>query len=444
MNKPKRTNVSQVILSSVLKDEKRVDVTLFEPDDFPNKYEKLIWSKVLLASKKENLNTSYHLVVRNLLPEKEMPHEGWDIYIDELISIETSEKKDFSFYYDVFVREVKATRAYTQLVKALNDLAVGDKSPEECWPTMKAIIINKDENVITGAKVHDFWRETVHDRANNASKKYISTGYEYLDDLLVYKINPGQISIIAARPKMGKTTFRANLCNNLLKQKIPQLIWSREMGIQREYDLLLSIGTGIPSRYIQQPRLGLKYIEDYKRKIEEYNTKFEESNIAIFDSVMPTVKSITTFLDVYREEHPLQVAWLDNFDNIGEIYLQSGSAAQSYNIRSGLRMLQDYCVQYSEHIHINSTWQISRAVEDNSRRNDRRPTLADMGFSDAVAQVTDWIVVVYRKSYYATEETVDNGETEIILRARRGGGAGLGTIYLYKDQGMDILHTNPD
>jgi len=129
---------------------------------------------------------------------------------------------------------------------------------------------------------------------------------------------------------------------------------------------------------------------------------------------------------------------LDNTDNLGEIYQETSAAARSYRIQNVMRKLQTFGKDRG--IHVCCLWQVSANVEDKSRKKDHKPRLSDLAFSDTAAAIADWILFVYRASYY--NQGVDDGETELILGARRGGGD-LGSALVYKDPDSEKLLFDP-
>jgi replicative DNA helicase len=106
----------------------------------------------------------------------------------------------------------------------------------------------------------------------------------------------------------------------------------------------------------------------------------------------------------------------------------------SYRINQVLRRQEDFAGEHG--VHICNLWQINTNTEQNNRKKDRRPTLADFAFSDTVQRVTHLILLLYRESFY--HRGLDDGETEIIIAAQRGGG-GTGIVKLYKDSESERL-----
>jgi replicative DNA helicase len=88
--------------------------------------------------------------------------------------------------------------------------------------------------------------------------------------------------------------------------------------------------------------------------------------------------------------------------------------------------LKDICKEYK--VTIVLLVQLNR---ENQKRQDKRPTMADIRDSGSIEQVADVIMLLHRESYY-DKETTDT-QFEVIIDKNRQGATGLLLFDFYKE-----------
>ena len=82
----------------------------------------------------------------------------------------------------------------------------------------------------------------------------VSTGFFNLD-VMTSGLQPGDLSIIAARPSMGKSTLVLNIAQNIARNNLPVLIFSLEMPARHVVMRMLAAETGIDFGRIRTGKL---------------------------------------------------------------------------------------------------------------------------------------------------------------------------------------------
>ena len=280
-------------------------------------------------------------------------------------------------------------------------------------------------DVLSSEKIQAFRKEEMRRRLEDP-RNFILTQYETINKLMPFGfVRPG-LSVLAGRPKMGKTTASRNLVVGMLNLGFHVLIWTPEMNKARDIDLITSIGTGIPVPDLYN-KSKLKSAE-LKRTIKEFDLFWRENwRLTILDSLPMTASDL--MLTIVRENAKRKVDFVvvDTVNYFHEIIMETESARKSYLISQILTRFGQFAKQHD--LHIQFIWHIGRGAEERKGKK-RRPQKGDLSLSDSAVQIVDQILFVYRESYY-DHNTADD-RMEIIIEEGRGGGE-AGSAFLYLD-----------
>lgn len=137
--------------------------------------------------------------------------------------------------------------------------------------------------------------EEYMDMVDNPEKhelQKVKTHYTSLDALLG-GLRPGDLSIIAARPSMGKTSFALNiLIRAALQSKKSVAIFSLEMGAEQIVDRILALISGIPMARITKGQMD----EEDFNKLGEAMSKISDTHIYIDDRGGATINEMKSKL----------------------------------------------------------------------------------------------------------------------------------------------------
>lgn len=242
----------------------------------------------------------------------------------------------------------------------------------------------------------------------------VQTHYTDLDGLLWW-LRPGDLSILAARPSMGKTAFALNLLMKAaLKSKKSVAIFSLEMGAEQIVDRILSTTSGVSMTRIVKWQLD----EEDFNKLGEAMSKVSEANIYIDDRGGASINELKSKLRRLKvEKGSLDFVVIDYLQlmNAGGSKFGGNRVQEISEISRGLKELAREL-----RIPILALSQLSRAVE---QRPDKRPQLSDLRESGAIEQDADSVLMLYREDYY--DPYTDKKEVaNVFVRKNRNGPTG--------------------
>ncbi|MBR4893438.1 MAG: replicative DNA helicase [Clostridia bacterium] len=239
----------------------------------------------------------------------------------------------------------------------------------------------------------------------------ISTGYKYLDSKIL-GMQPGNLILIAARPGMGKSSFAANIAQNVaIRQNIPTAIFTLEMSKEELANRIICSEAKIDNKKIKSADLS-------------------EQDILKYIDAMDPVASAPLYIDdtpsISYTELRAKCKRLKLEKNLGLVvvdYLQlmSGTSRESrqQEISEISRNLKLIAKELS--IPVIALSQLSRAVEQ--RKDDHRPMLSDLRESGAIEQDADIVMFLYRDEVY-NEDTEAKNICECIVAKNRAGETG--------------------
>jgi len=230
-------------------------------------------------------------------------------------------------------------------------------------------------------------------------------------DRLTGGLQKAELTIIAGRPSMGKTTIAMNIAKNVASRSIPVLIFSLEMTGERLIQKTISQVSGIDTKAMDRG-----YLNDLT---------WPEINIAA-DKVrrLPLIIDDSSALNIQKIQARAKMAAMKS--KIGLVvvdYLQLAKG-RSINrqeeiteISGGLKALAK-----DLNIPVVALSQLSRKCEE---RTNKRPVMSDLRESGAIEQDAAVICFVYRDTVY--NPSPDNplrNTTELLIPKNRYGEPG--------------------
>lgn len=206
----------------------------------------------------------------------------------------------------------------------------------------------------------------------------IHIGFERLDDMLV-SLEPGDVTVIGARPAVGKSAFSAQIIQNLSEQGKRGALYNLEMADKQIYERMLSSNTGIGLKRI---RMAKAYLRDEGEKVKAANQKMAKYDLYIHSG---TVKPS----EIRNECRNL------NLDYIVIDYLQLMRADQWYSNRASevggiSKAIKGIAMELNLPIILLS--QLNRVSE---MRETKEPTMAELRESGDVEQDASIILLLW-------------------------------------------------
>lgn len=249
--------------------------------------------------------------------------------------------------------------------------------------------------------------EITQDGANSA----IKSGFCELDQMLS-GFRPGSLTIIAARPAMGKTALGLNImANAAMDAGITTMFFSLEMTGAELGTRILSARARVDSVRIKQMRLTQDDMSAILRAAEAYR------NAPIYVDETPglDISVIRERAKRMHRQHGIQLIIIDYLQLIRSANRRVQNREQEVaDISRSLKALAKELA-----VPVIALAQLNRAVDS---RPDKRPWLSDLRESGSVEQDADNVLFIHREGYY--QRNPDDTTAEIIIAKQRSGPTG--------------------
>lgn len=269
--------------------------------------------------------------------------------------------------------------------------------------------------------------------ANQMLVTGVPSGFNDLDELTA-GFHPGELTIIAARPSMGKTAFSLNIAMHAaLREKKKVAYFSVEMG--KEQVMVRCLASAARIR-LGDLRIGKIDDQAWPRLI---NTAAAISETGIF---IDDTSGISPF-DIRAKCRRMKAKY--GLDMIMIDYLQLMSMKQKFDSRERevseiSKLLKSIAKELQ--VPVIALAQLNRGVEG---RSDRRPMLSDLRESGSIEQDADVIAMIYREDYYDRDNPEIKGVAEIIIGKQRNGPTDTVKLRWMPEYGIfDNLVRGPD
>lgn len=243
------------------------------------------------------------------------------------------------------------------------------------------------------------------------------SGYKDWDDLSGGLVRDG-VTLIAARPAMGKTSFALNIVSRLSNRLGGTiLIFSPNLRSGEITIRLLSIGTGLAAGELLD---GSRSPEDLTDKCAEF-FQSQKCNIQIKTLTAPSLENIWWFS--FRVPD-LRLLVVNNIERICKPENECNPDIPWDENYEPKDKVLNYLKLFAKELHVPilCTTHLHRSLE---RRKNKRPRLDDLKKIDIPAELVDQIIFLYRDRYYDPEGEED--AEWIVAKVAQGN---LGTVRL--------------
>ena len=220
----------------------------------------------------------------------------------------------------------------------------------------------------------------------------VDVGYKKLNDY-THGLQKGEMTIIAARPSVGKTAFALNIAYNAVKlNPISVAVFSLEMPSEQLVRRLIATDATVSLDNIQT---GSRFLTAAQKATVGQSIK-NIGNTKLFIDDTPGIKLI----DILAKSRQLKAAHDDLglivIDYIGLITTgEKRIESRQVEVSNISRALKELARDLKLPILVIS--QLSRQVDS---RDDKRPYLSDLRESGAIEQDADLVFLMYRPGYY--------------------------------------------
>lgn len=262
---------------------------------------------------------------------------------------------------------------------------------EMLWPTMERIeTLQKSGKAITG----------------------VPSGFADLDNL-TSGFQPGELSIVAARPSMGKTAFVLNIATHAAVEGFGVAVFSLEMSKESLVQRMLTAEARVDSSLV---RRGMLRDFDFT-KLARSAGVLQSCPVWIDDTPALTLLEMRSKARRLKADADIRLVVVDYLQLMRSPEYADNKVQEISDIS---RSLKGLAKELS--IPVIALSQLSRASEQ--RGGDRKPILSDLRDSGAIEQDADLVMFIHRPEYYDREDESKRGLAEVMLAKHRNGPTG--------------------
>ncbi|MFJ3984364.1 replicative DNA helicase [Streptomyces fungicidicus] len=240
------------------------------------------------------------------------------------------------------------------------------------------------------------------------NEQRIPTGFIDLDALLSGGWAPGQLVVIGARPAMGKSTVAADFARGAaIKNKIPTLFESLEMGKDELSDRILCAEARIPLHHLKQ---GIVSDEDMARAAR-YAPAIAAAPLWINDAATLSLPMLRGRIRNLVRTAGLRLVIVDYLQLMQAPRAESRQQAVAEISRNLKLIAKDFGIT------VIVLCQLNRGPE---QRQEKKPMVSDLRESGAIEQDADIVILLHREDAYE-KESPRAGEADLIVGKHRGG-----------------------
>lgn len=397
-------NAEQSVLHCILKDNGLIQEIRLEPEHFTDIRHQLIYKAMQRLNKNSEIIDVVSVSVE--LGDELLFVGGYD-YLNELLHIvakpehiHTYERYVLENYKKVRIKEL------AKQIKETNDYEEIQRITHE----MNELTLDEQKNDFDLIDILAEIEEEANTERNGISG--ISTGFRELDTVLDGWLEE-ELTIIGARPSMGKTAFALALATNAMQKEHCVTFFSLEMSAKSLLKrMICSIG-----------RIHATKMKDPLKRFNEVDWR-NYRNAQSFFSVYKN------FLDIDdRSKVKVQDIWARVKQNVKKapdkrhlviidyLTLIEGSGRRERHLEVGeiSRGLKRMARELKVSVIVLA--QLNRAVE---QRQDKRPIMSDLRDSGEIEQDADKILFLHRDDYYDSEAENKNIIEVIVAKHRNG------------------------
>ena len=331
-----------------------------------------------------------------------------EVILDQLVALEQRRRM-----VDALAR--CARHVYSPTVAASSLLDVVGRELAEAAGSEQA-------NYYTMADAVPAWLDWFTSADSDDTRRHM-TGLHDLDNVLG-GLGPGELTLLAGRPGMGKSTVANAIKVNMGRTGVRVLTLDLEMRREQQLTRLAAMMAGVNSQRVAQHKQGKANLtHDELTAIARKMRALSQMPIAVRDDADATPATLDAMIAEQRMRGGVDVVIIDHAG-----LMSAGRRGASNYERAAIisRALKKSAKRHN--VPVLALVQLNRAVE---QRADKRPTLSDLRDSGTWEQDADVVVGLYYDEYYSKDSTMRPNILEALVLKNRNGPTG--TVDLYVD-----------
>jgi len=290
-------------------------------------------------------------------------------------------------------------------------LAVADNATETKPESIKAVTERRYEQIAQ-----------VQATGDAAVLRRVSSGFQNID----YYFNgfaPGSLTVIAARPSMGKTALATDIALHAAHAKKRVLIFSLEMTKEEVSDRITASSLGVPTWKIEKGDITDEQVRQFGVVVDG----FADCPLFIDDDPDTSLSNLRAKAIRHQLEHGLDLLIVDYLQLIE---VPKGMAARENRVQE-ISIISRGLKQLARELSVPliALSQLNRAVENAPQCI---PQLSHLRESGSIEQDAHNVLMLWREGYY-NEDCESPDLTTIFIRKNRQGPVGTAELMFNKE-----------
>jgi replicative DNA helicase len=426
---PQNLDAERCVLGSMLRDNGAIEDLLpkiITPEDFyTDAHQKICGAIWALRNPPGGKSGKVDLVLlaEHLRREQQIEDVGGYPYLAELWDAAPTAAN--AIYYAEIVHDKAITRGLIHagneiLRDAYDQVMPGEELLEQAE---RAVFALADKGItdktFTMKQILESAYERIDKRAVGTDVgSSLLTGFVDLDEKTAGLHNE-ELTILAARPSVGKTAMALNIVRNILiEERQPVFFVSLEMARVELAERLLCCQAKVDSHKLRKNLLG----GDDMGRLIEAGDKLRPCRLYIDDSPAQTILRIAANARRLKHREGIRLVVVDYLQLVEPENRRDPRHEQVAQISRRLKFLAKELS-----LPVMALAQVNRATED---RHDHRPRLSDLRESGGIEADADTVLMMHRPELY--EPGQHEGTVELIIAKQRNGPTGEITLTFLK------------
>lgn len=427
---PHAVGPEKSVLSTMLQDpEEFIDIAIEERLSAAHFYlpNHTVLYDFLIELKEGGVEIELIDLVQRLLDRGLLEKVGGPGYLTELYTYAPS-PGSFRFH----LKHVKDKFTLRAIIRSSNEaVAMAYEAPDEV-PELLDTVERNFMAIREGAEteattrtimddIRDFNRRFECMVRGEEAPKGIATGFEEFDRM-TGGLCPGDLTVIAARPSMGKTSLMMNIVENVcIDLGKPTLVFSAEMTRSQLVDrLVLARSKYNPKEILRGTRPTKQQLERVRRA----TMQIAAAPIHLNDLSAPNINYIRATVRRMVRKYGIRAIAVDYLQLCKSLSKQASNSREREvaEIVGGFKSLAK-----EMGISVVLLAQLNRQGENRSGTSKGKPKMSDLRESGSIEQDADIIGLLYRDAYYAEsneEKDALAGKAHLDIAKNRNGATG--------------------
>jgi len=417
---PQAIDMEEAVLGAIMLEKEAVITILdiLKPESFYKEAHQKIFKAIRDVSLRE-FPVDLYTITEELRSTGELESVGGPVYLTQLTAKVVS-----AAHVEYHARIVAQKFIQRELIRVSSEIQT--RSFDDTYDITDLLDFSEDAifQIAEGnikrevAPINEVIREAIAE-IEKASKREdalvgIPSGFTRLDRL-TSGWQKAELTIIAARPSMGKTALALTMARNMAIDHGKKVaIFSCEMSSIQLVNRLIIAETDIPGDKIKNGRLS----EEEWKQLDSRIKKLVQAPVFIDDTPAITITELRAKCRRLMAQHKLDIVIID--------YLQlmtgpANSGSREQEVSNISRSLKSIAKELD--VPVIALSQLNRSAE--LRGGLKRPQLSDLRESGAIEQDADMVVFIHRQDKFGIQTFEDGSSTkgiaEIILAKNRNG-----------------------